>query len=172
MWVGGVADSQTRSKPLKTPPNHPENRPFWPEFHLSYSQISQKPWGGWVGKQIWERSPKKKRFFFGSFPKGPTAKTKTVLKSVSKIQQLDSMPNLKFEIISNFSQYESPYILHRMGLGLQFPNTQKFANGYWFRLIWWTFNRLPTLTQSLPGQTQSDAFSSGSSPSQTLTSWF
>ena len=68
MWVGGVADSQTRSKPLKTPPNHPENRPFRPEFHLSFSQISQKPWGGWVGKQIWERSPKKKRFFFGSFP--------------------------------------------------------------------------------------------------------
>ena len=26
MWVGGVADSQTRSKPLKTPPNFPENR--------------------------------------------------------------------------------------------------------------------------------------------------
>ena len=25
--------------------------------------------GGWVGKQIWERFPKKKRFFFGSFPK-------------------------------------------------------------------------------------------------------
>ena len=26
MWVGGVADSQTRSKPLKPPPpNHPEN---------------------------------------------------------------------------------------------------------------------------------------------------
>ena len=25
MWVCGVAVSQTRSKPLKTPPNHPEN---------------------------------------------------------------------------------------------------------------------------------------------------
>ena len=24
MWVGGVADSQTRSKPLKTPPNPPK----------------------------------------------------------------------------------------------------------------------------------------------------
>ena len=64
MWVGGVAVSQTRSKPLKTPPNHPENRPFWPEFHLSFSQISQKPWGEWVGKQIWERSPKKNVCFF------------------------------------------------------------------------------------------------------------
>ena len=29
--------------------------------------------------------------------KGPRAKTKTVLKSVSKLQQLDSMPNLKFQ---------------------------------------------------------------------------
>ena len=68
MWVGGVADSQTRSKPLKTPQNHLESRPFRPEFHLSFSQISQKPWGGWVGKQIWERSPKKKRFFFWQPP--------------------------------------------------------------------------------------------------------
>ena len=54
MWMGGVADSQTRSEPLKTPPNQPENRLFRPKFHLSFSQISQKPWGGWVGKQIWE----------------------------------------------------------------------------------------------------------------------
>ena len=46
MWVGGVADSQTRSKPLKTPQNHLESRPFRPKFHLSFSQISQKPWGG------------------------------------------------------------------------------------------------------------------------------
>ena len=64
MWVGGVADSQTRSKPLKIPPNCPENRLFRPKFHLSFSQISQKPWGWWVGKQIWERYPKKKGFFW------------------------------------------------------------------------------------------------------------
>ena len=64
MWVGGVADSQTRFKPLKTPPNHPENRLFRPKFHLSFSQISQKPWDGWVGKQIWERFPKKNGIFF------------------------------------------------------------------------------------------------------------
>ena len=49
IWVGGVADSQTRSKPFKKPPNCPENRLFRPKFHLSISQISQKPWGGWVG---------------------------------------------------------------------------------------------------------------------------
>ena len=64
MWVGGVADSQKRSKPLKAPQNHLESCPFRPEFHLSFSQISQKSWGGWVGKQIWERSPKKKLFFY------------------------------------------------------------------------------------------------------------
>merc|ERR1712218_373671 len=68
IWVGGVADSQTRSKPFKTPPNCPENRLFRPKFHLSFSQISQKPWGGWVGKQIWERSPKKNGFFFWQLP--------------------------------------------------------------------------------------------------------
>ena len=64
MWVGGVADSQTRSKPLKTPPTWPENRLFRPKFHLLFSQISQKPWGRWVGKQIWERYPKKNVFFW------------------------------------------------------------------------------------------------------------
>ena len=58
MWVGGVADSQTRSTP--------QNLPKSPEFHLSFSQISQKPWGRWVGKQIWERSPKKNLFFISS----------------------------------------------------------------------------------------------------------
>ena len=34
MWVGGVADSQTWSKPLKKTQNHPENRLFLPKFHL------------------------------------------------------------------------------------------------------------------------------------------
>ena len=68
MWVGGVADSQTRSKPFKNPSNHPENRLFRPKFHLSFSQISQKAWDGWVGKQIWERYPKKNVVFFGSVP--------------------------------------------------------------------------------------------------------
>ena len=52
IWVGGVADSQT-------PPNHPANRLFWPEFHLSCSQISQKLWDGWVCSSIWENYPKK-----------------------------------------------------------------------------------------------------------------
>ena len=64
MWVGGAADSQTRSKPLKILPNHPEYRIFLPKFQLLFSQISQNPGvGGWVGKQIWERSPKKTVFF-------------------------------------------------------------------------------------------------------------
>ena len=59
MWVGGVADSQTRPKLLKTPRNHPENRNFWPEFHVLFSQISQSPWGGWVGSHIWGNFPQK-----------------------------------------------------------------------------------------------------------------
>ena len=50
MWVGGVADSQTPKK------KSPWKSPFRPEFHLSFSQISQKPWDGWVGKHICERS--------------------------------------------------------------------------------------------------------------------
>ena len=48
---------------VQTPQNHPENRLFRPEFHLSFSKISQKPWVGWVGKQIWEKNIPKKLFF-------------------------------------------------------------------------------------------------------------
>ena len=40
--------------------------------------------------------------------KGPRAKTKTVLKSVSKMQQLDSMPNLKFQTILNKNHPRMP----------------------------------------------------------------
>ena len=52
----------------QNPPNCPEKFLFLPKFHLSFSQISQKPWGGWVVKQIWERFPK--FFFFLQLPLG------------------------------------------------------------------------------------------------------
>ena len=72
-WVGWLTPKQGPN-PSKPPPNCPENRLFRPKFHLSFSQISQKPWGGWVGKQIWERSPKKNQFFFfGSSPEQMTS---------------------------------------------------------------------------------------------------
>ena len=65
MWVGGplggVADSQTRSKPLKIPANHPENRLFWPFVFPNLTKTL-----GWVGKKIWERSPKESSFFMPS----------------------------------------------------------------------------------------------------------
>merc|ERR1712016_441968 len=77
MWVGGVADSQTRSKTLKTPPNFPENRLFRPKFHLLFPKSHKNPGvGGWVnrfGKDI-----PKKMFFFGSFPKGSPPEKKNV----------------------------------------------------------------------------------------------
>ena len=60
IWVGGVADSQTRSTP-------PKITLFWPGFHLLCSQMWQEPWSGWVVSQIWENF-KKKTFFF-TFPK-------------------------------------------------------------------------------------------------------
>ena len=55
-WVGGGTVSQikiTNSGRTK--------------IHPLCSQISQKPWGGWVGKHIWERSPKKNVSFY-TFP--------------------------------------------------------------------------------------------------------
>ena len=83
MWVGGVADSQTRSKPLKTPPNHPENRPFRPEFHLSFSQISQNPGvGGWVNR-FGRDLPKKTFFLFRPLPGTPPSWAPTTSMSSS-----------------------------------------------------------------------------------------
>ena len=49
MWVGGVADSQTRSKPLKKKPNHPENCLFDPNFNFRSTKSHKNPGvGGWV----------------------------------------------------------------------------------------------------------------------------
>ena len=42
MWVGGVADSQTRSKPLKTPQITPKIAFFDPNFTFRFP----KSWGG------------------------------------------------------------------------------------------------------------------------------
>ena len=67
MWMGGVADFQTRSKPLKkqiTP-----KIPFMnPNFTFRSPKSHKKPGGGWVCKQIWERSPKKNFFWGGRLP--------------------------------------------------------------------------------------------------------
>ena len=47
--------------PQPLPPNHPEIA----FFDLIFTVCSPKSHpGGWVGKQIWERSPKKYVFFF------------------------------------------------------------------------------------------------------------
>ena len=69
MWVGGVADSQTRFKPLKTPPQiTPKIALFDPNFTFRFPKSHKNPGvGGWVnrfGKDI----PKKTVIFFGSFP--------------------------------------------------------------------------------------------------------
>ena len=54
MWVGGVADSQTRSKPLKTPQITPKIAVVDPNFIFCSPKSHRNPG---VGKQIWERSP-------------------------------------------------------------------------------------------------------------------
>ena len=67
IWVGGGADSQTFGdiyQPLFFQISQIKiTNSGRTKIHLLCSQISQKPWDGWVGKHIWERSPKKKRFF-------------------------------------------------------------------------------------------------------------
>ena len=57
MWVVGVADSQTWSKP---PQITPKIAFFDPNFTFRFPKSYKNPW---VGKQIWDRSPKKKTFF-------------------------------------------------------------------------------------------------------------
>ena len=60
MWVYGVADSQTGSKPLKYQIS-PKIAFFDPNFTFRSPKSHKNPW---VGKQIWERSPKKNRSFW------------------------------------------------------------------------------------------------------------
>ena len=63
MWVGGVADSQTRTK---TPLNHPENRLFDLNFTFrSPKSYKTLEWvGGWVN--TFGRDLKKKLFLRGA----------------------------------------------------------------------------------------------------------
>ena len=67
MWVGGVADSQTRSKPLKKKNQiAPKIAFFDPNFTFRFPKSHKNPGvGGWenrFGKDI------QKNVFFGSFP--------------------------------------------------------------------------------------------------------
>ena len=55
-----VSDNNLGEQPK---PKSPPKSPFWPEFHLSCSQISPKPWGGWV-HTFGLTFPQKKVFFF------------------------------------------------------------------------------------------------------------
>ena len=68
MWVGRVADSQTRSKPLKTPPYHPEITILDPNFTFRFPKSHKNPGvGGWVhtfGKSF----PNKTVFLGGGLP--------------------------------------------------------------------------------------------------------
>ena len=68
MWVGGAADSQTRFKPLRPPQITPKIAFFDPNFTFRFPKSHKNPgvgeWENRFGKDI----PKKKRFFFGSFP--------------------------------------------------------------------------------------------------------
>ena len=54
----------------KTPKSPRKNRLFLPEFHLSFSQISQKPWGGWLPHcaHLGKHSQKKTYFYLETFP--------------------------------------------------------------------------------------------------------
>ena len=52
-WWGGVADSQTRSKPPK----------ITPKIAFGIPKSHKKPWGSWVGSQIWENFTKKTFYF-------------------------------------------------------------------------------------------------------------
>ena len=66
MWVGGVADSQTRSKPLKKNQITPKIAFFDPNFTFRFPKSHKNPGvGGWVntfGKDL----PKKTCFFIPS----------------------------------------------------------------------------------------------------------
>ena len=66
MWVGGVADSQTRSKPLKPPQIAPKIAFFDPNFTFPFPKSHKNPEvGGWVNR-FGKDFPKKKGFFLAA----------------------------------------------------------------------------------------------------------
>ena len=68
MWVGGVANSQTRSKPLKTPQITPKIALFDPNFTFRTPKSHKNPGvGGWVNR--FGRDLPKKGVFLDAFPK-------------------------------------------------------------------------------------------------------
>ena len=70
----GWSDSQTRSKPLKTPQVTLKIAFFNLNFTFCSTKSHKNPG---VGKHIWERSPKKNTFFLDAFPK-------TIYRMISK----------------------------------------------------------------------------------------
>ena len=70
MWVGGVADSQTRSKPLKTPPQiTPKIALFDPNFTFRSPKSHKNTGVG--GKTDLGDISQKKRFFLPSLKGRP-----------------------------------------------------------------------------------------------------
>ena len=68
MWVCGVADSQTRSKPLKKKQITPKIAFFDPNFTFRFPKSHKNPGVGGLVNRFGKGLPKK-RNFFGSFPK-------------------------------------------------------------------------------------------------------
>ena len=94
-WVGWLIPKPSTSPSKKS---HPENRLFWLEFHLSCSQISQKPWSGWVGSQIWKNFPKKA--FFGGDLSLCVWVNKFFSTCQDRILELESLFNTDISVIS------------------------------------------------------------------------
>ena len=61
MWVGGVADSQTRSKPPQKKFT-PKIAFFDPNFTFRFPKY-KKNWGGWVGLHTGDHFPNQKVFW-------------------------------------------------------------------------------------------------------------
>ena len=60
-WVGWLIPKQGPN-PSKPPHIAPKIAFFDPNFTFRFPKSHKKPWGGWMGKQIWERYPKKNVF--------------------------------------------------------------------------------------------------------------
>ena len=83
MWVGGVADSQTRPKPIKTPQITPKIAFFDPNFTFRSPKSHKNPGvGGWVNR-FGRDLPKKNGFFFGSSPYQTSTALNTSLSTFS-----------------------------------------------------------------------------------------
>ena len=143
MWVGWVADSQTRSKPLKRKTKSPRKSPFSTQISPFVFQNLIKTLG-WVGKQIWEWSPKKTEIFLAASLRLTLGSSKCWLPVfVELIVLLNRFPGGAYDRRpADFKGFSSTRIISETTLPLIQPTLTRATRNYHFPFLIFSFDHL------------------------------